>query len=137
MLNHFKHYKCYDWTCSHNPASAIIPSKRRLLLNLNLLTIIIYIIIYQTTTYILQVQTNTGHFLFECSKYEANREELYILLNIKINDYSSHLALLNYLFTNLPNIAVNCFISVKTPYGVPSQIAAETLNKVIFCVNNE
>ena len=42
------------------------------------------------------------HFLFECSKYESNREEFYRYLNIKINDYSNHLALLNYLFTNHP-----------------------------------
>ena len=42
------------------------------------------------------------HFLFDCSKYEANREEFYRQLNININDYGNHLTLLNDLFKNHP-----------------------------------
>ena len=35
MLIYFNHYKCCDWVFSQYQASVIIPSKRRLLLNIN------------------------------------------------------------------------------------------------------
>lgn len=42
------------------------------------------------------------HFLFECSKYETNREEFYTQIDISVNDYDNHLTLLKELFKNHP-----------------------------------